>query len=206
MTFNIDSLDFDKSGGTVTVVTVDDATGRVLMVAHADRHALEVTLRTGQMHYRSRARGLWRKGDTSGNTQHVVSLVADCDRDVIVARVVPAGPACHTGAVSCFDASAAGVLTRLDEVIASRAQDGERHGYTGRLLSDRNLRLKKIGEEAVELVTAAADGDRRRATEEAADLLYHIMVVLRGAGAGLDDVMRVLAERERDHGRPSSRQ
>lgn len=195
MTFDIDSLDFTSSSGTVTVITVDDATGQVLMVAHADREALEATLRSGEMHYRSRTRGLWRKGETSGNVQHVVSLAADCDRDAVVARVVPAGPACHTGAASCFDPSAAGVVGRLDAVIAARARATKQGGYTRRLLDDRNLRLKKIGEEAVELVTAAADGDAKRATEEAADLLYHMMVVLRGVGVGIEDVQRVLAER-----------
>lgn len=196
MTFDIDSLDFMKSGGTVTVVTIDDATGRVLMVAHADREALEITLSTGEMHYRSRSRGLWRKGDTSGNVQRVVSLAGDCDGDSVIARVVPAGPACHTGAASCFDSSATGVLGRLDTIIASRALASGDRGYTRRLLDDRNLRLKKIGEEAAELVTAAADGDVQRATEEAADLLYHMVVVLRSVGAGLHDVQRALAARE----------
>ncbi len=203
MTFDINALDFTKSGGTVTVITIDDATGRVLMVAHADREALELTLSTGEMHYRSRSRGLWRKGDTSGNVQRVVSLAGDCDGDSVIARVVPAGPACHTGAASCFDSSAAGVLARLDETVASRALTAGEGGYTRRLLEDRNLRLKKIGEEAAELVTAAADGDTQRATEEAADLLYHMVVVLRSVGAGLEDVQRVLATRRAGEGAAS---
>ena len=195
MTFDLDALDFAKAGGTVTVVAIDDASGRVLMVAHADRDALERTLATGEMHYRSRTRGLWHKGATSGSVQRVVSLGADCDGDAIIARVVPAGPACHTGNRSCFDGTSAGVLGRLDDTVASRARDAT-PGYTRRLLDDRNLRLKKLGEEAAELVTAAADGDAARATEEAADLLYHMMVALRAVGAGLEDVQRVLAMRE----------
>jgi phosphoribosyl-ATP pyrophosphohydrolase/phosphoribosyl-AMP cyclohydrolase len=195
VTFDSASLDFAKSGGTVTVVTIDDATGRVLMVAHADREAIDATIETGVMHYRSRSRGLWRKGESSGNTQRVVSLTADCDLDAVIARVIPAGPACHTGATSCFGSFDAGVLSRLDETIAARARE-EGGGYTRRLLQNRNLRLKKIGEEAAELVAAAADGDAMRASEEAADLLYHMMVVLRGLGAGLEDVERVLARRE----------
>src|ERR687883_1188212 len=105
---DLDTLNFDKGGGLVTVVTQDTRTGAVLMVAHADREALERTIETGEMHYHSRTRGLWRKGATSGNTQRVVSLTADCDGDAVLARVRPAGPACHTGAVSCFGDTALG--------------------------------------------------------------------------------------------------
>src|SRR5918911_5083465 len=105
---DLESLDFTKGGGVVTVVAQDARTGAVLMVAHADREALARTIETGEMHYRSRSRGLWRKGATSGNTQHVVSLTADCDGDAVLARVRPAGPACHTGAVSCFGDTALG--------------------------------------------------------------------------------------------------
>src|SRR5687768_18513694 len=122
----ITALDFAKAGGLVTVVTQDDRTGAVLMVAHADQEALERTMATGEMHYRSRTRGLWHKGATSGNVQRVVSLTADCDRDAVLARVIPAGPACHTGSATCFgssDGATSGtdVLDRLDRLIADRA-------------------------------------------------------------------------------------
>ena len=100
---NLDTLDFDKGGGLITVVTQDARTGQVLMVAHADREALDQTLATGEMHYRSRSRGLWHKGETSGNRQRVVSLRSDCDGDAVLAVVEPMGPACHTGRMSCFD-------------------------------------------------------------------------------------------------------
>ncbi len=203
---DLDSLDFSKSGGLVTVVTQDALSGAVLMVAHADRESLERTLETGEMHYHSRSRGLWRKGATSGNTQRVVSLSADCDGDSILARVLPAGPACHTGSRSCFgnSALAAEALGELDATIESRAGDSTGHAsetapakpsYTRRLLGDRNLRLKKIGEEAAELVTAFADGDRQRAIEESADVIYHILVALRALGATLEDVRAELAAR-----------
>ena len=99
---DLDALDFAKGGGTVTVVAQDARTGAVLMVAAADREALERTLATGEMHYRSRSRGLWHKGATSGNVQRVVSLHHDCDADAILARVWSDGPACHTGSRSCF--------------------------------------------------------------------------------------------------------
>ena len=203
------TLDFEKGHGLVTVVAQDARTGAVLMVAHADREALERTLATGEMHYRSRTRGLWHKGATSGNVQRVVSLAADCDGDAVLARVEPAGPACHTGATSCFgdDALAADALAVLDATLAARAaraalphpadDASTTPSYTQRLLGDRNLRLKKLGEESAELVTACADGDRARAAEEGADVVYHTLVALRALGVTLDDVRRVLAGRRR---------
>lgn len=195
---DLDQLDFTKSGGLVTVVAQDSLTGVLLMVAHANREALERTIATGEMHYESRTRGLWHKGGTSGNVQRVVSLSADCDGDAVLARVVSAGPACHTGARSCFGdlAMRPDALATMDAVIADRALAADATtSYTRRLLDDRNLRLKKIGEEAAELVTACADGDVERAREETADLVYHALVALRAVGGTLDDVQRVLAER-----------
>jgi phosphoribosyl-ATP pyrophosphohydrolase/phosphoribosyl-AMP cyclohydrolase len=202
LTLELDALDFTKGNGLVTVVVQDDATDVVLMVAHADREALEHTIATGEMHFRSRSRGLWHKGATSGNTQRVVSIVADCDGDAVLARVRPSGPACHTGATSCFGATEneEGTLHRLEAVIAERAaapdSDNET-SYTRRLLADRNLRLKKLGEESAELVLACADGDRARAVEEGADLFYHTLVALRALGAGLADLEDALSRRQR---------
>ena len=196
-------LDFNKQGGLITVVTQDARTGAVLMVARADREALELTIATGEMHYHSRTRGLWHKGATSGNVQRLVSLTADCDGDTVLARVIPAGPACHTGASTCFGTMdsrdpAHDVLERLDAVIAERATtSGEGAGsYTRRLLGDRNLRLKKLGEECAELITACADGNRDGAIGEGADLIYHALVALRGVGVSLQDVTAELARRE----------
>jgi phosphoribosyl-AMP cyclohydrolase / phosphoribosyl-ATP pyrophosphohydrolase len=198
VSFDIDALDFAKHGGVVTIVTIDDDSGRVLMVAQADRDALEQSLKTGEMHYRSRTRGLWRKGATSGNVQRVVAFAADCDRDAVVARVRPAGPACHTGSASCFPADAVGALARLGATISARAKESSSaESYTRRLLDDENLRLKKIGEEGAELVHAAAKGARDRAVEEAADLLFHALVVLESVGAGHDDLSRAIAARQR---------
>ena len=199
---DLDALDFAKGGGLVTVIAQDARTGAVLMLAHADRDALERTLATGEMHYRSRSRGPWRKGETSGNVQRVVSLSADCDGDAVLARIEPAGPACHTGDRSCFGgaALAADALSVLDSIIARRtvtasAPGGEDPSYTRRLLRDRNLRLKKIGEEAAELVVALADGNAGRAAEEGADLIFHALVGLHAAGVSLDDIRSILALR-----------
>jgi phosphoribosyl-ATP pyrophosphohydrolase/phosphoribosyl-AMP cyclohydrolase len=195
-TLDLDKVAFDAGTGTVVVVAQDVTTGRVLMVAHADREALARTIETGEMHYRSRSRGLWRKGETSGNVQKVVSLALDCDGDTVLARVVPAGPACHTGEVSCFpDSSQPSAWALLAETIRARRNQPDATGYTRTLLDDRNLRLKKIGEEAAELVTACADAESGRAAEEAADLVYHVAVALEAAGTSLDAVGSVLFER-----------
>jgi len=210
---NLDAVRFDKDGGTVVVVAQDAVTGRVLMVANSDREALERTIETGEMHYRSRTRGLWRKGATSGNVQRVVSLTLDCDGDTVLARVISAGPACHTGAAACFDGSgapsvwsalAATISRRHSEMKAESAvtagsgsseRQEKPRSYTRELLGDRNLRLKKIGEESGELIAACADGDAARSAEEAADLIYHIGVALEAVGSSLDIVAGVLQER-----------
>jgi len=193
---NLDEVKFAVDTGTVVVVAQDAATGRVLMVAHADREALARTIETGEMHYRSRRRGLWRKGETSGNVQRVVSLALDCDADSVLARVIPAGPACHTGQVACFpDSSQPSAWAMLADTIRKRRNDPTNTGYTRALLSDRNLRLKKIGEEAAEFVTACADSDGGRAAEEAADVVYHMAVALEALDTSLDAVALALFER-----------
>jgi phosphoribosyl-ATP pyrophosphohydrolase/phosphoribosyl-AMP cyclohydrolase len=193
---NLDDVKFAVDTGTVVVVAQDAATGRVLMVAHADREALALTIETREMHYRSRRRGLWRKGATSGNVQKVVSLALDCDGDSVLARVIPAGPACHTGQVSCFpDSSQPSAWALLADTIRNRRNDPDNNGYTRALLGDRNLRLKKIGEESAEFVTACADGDAVRAVEEAADLVYHTAVALEGLDTSLDAVAVALFAR-----------
>lgn len=191
-------LDFTKSGGTVTVVVQDARTRAVLMVAHADQDALERTLASGEMHFLSRTRGPWHKGATSGNVQRVAALYADCDGDAVLALVDPAGPACHTGDATCFgQPSPEDILDELDRTIGERARSGDSQSYTQRLLGDRNLRLKKLGEEAAELVLACADESRERAVSEAADVIYHTLVALRSLGVGLDDVRAALCERRR---------
>lgn len=212
---DLDGLRFDDDG-LVPVVTQDASAGTVLMVAWAHRAALERTLETGRMHYWSRSRqALWDKGATSGNAQAVVSLHADCDGDTVLARVTPAGPACHTGETTCFGdgtrsgpasgspeapppgprGSADGTLDALWRTLVERRDASPGSSYTARLLADENLRIKKIGEEAAELVHALAAGPGERVPEEAADLLYHVLVALLGAGATLDEVLAVLDRR-----------
>jgi len=193
----VDQLAFDSSDHLLPVVTQHAHTGEVLMLAYVNRAALERTIERGEMWYFSRSRGeLWHKGATSGSVQRVVSLHADCDRDTLLARVLPAGPACHTGAANCF--ATAPTLAELDGVIGERTERASASSYTGRLLADSNLRLKKLGEEAVELALACEREDRERIAGEAADLLYHVLVACRAAGVGAADVLAVLASRATD--------
>ncbi len=191
---DLERIDFARADGLVTVVTQHARTGVVLMLAHANRAALERTIDSGDMWYWSRRRAeLWRKGATSGNTQRVVALYADCDADAVLALVEPQGPSCHTGDWSCFEGRPA--LPALADVIAQRQQTSAPASYTVQLLADENWRLKKLGEEAVELALACAARNPDAAAEEAADLVYHVLVACAGAGVGLDDVLGVLAAR-----------
>lgn len=198
--FPVASVDFEKVNGLVPVVAQHAETGVVLMLAFMTREALQRTIETGEMHYHSRRRGLWHKGATSGNVQKVLSLSLDCDRDSLLARVIPAGPACHTGETSCFgaEALAADTLATLDATISSRIENtGNSASYTRRLAEDKNLRLKKLGEEVAELVLAAANDDTQRMREECADLIYHLLVAARASGVTFDDIRHTLAGRAR---------
>ena len=188
------ALDFEKGGGLVPVVAQHAHTGEVLMLAYANREALERTLATGTMWFYSRSRdALWRKGETSGNTLRLVSLHADCDADAVLALVEPAGPSCHTGARSCF--SAPPTIPALADVLAARRANPPAGSYTARLFGDRNLRLKKLGEESTELALACVLEDKERAVEEAADLLYHALVACAAAGVEPTEVLAALDRR-----------
>lgn len=189
--FSVDDVVFDERG-LVPLVAQHALSGEVLMLGWADAEALRRSVDTGELWFWSRSRErLWRKGESSGNVLRIRSLTTDCDADTVLARVLPAGPTCHTGERSCF--GDAPTLRALADVIDSRAR--AREGYTGRLLDDRNLRLKKLGEEAAELAVACADRDRVRIGEEAADLVYHALVACAAEGVGVDDVLAVLEAR-----------
>jgi phosphoribosyl-ATP pyrophosphohydrolase/phosphoribosyl-AMP cyclohydrolase len=193
--------------GLVPVVTQDANTGEVLMLAYASEEALTKTLDTGEAHYHSRSRGeLWRKGETSGNTQRVVEVRLDCDGDALLYRVEPAGPACHTGAYSCFftpvgssDGEAPNLgktLTSLAGTIAERHRKMPEGSYTAKLLQHgTGYVAQKVGEEAVEVIVAALEGEKL--AEESADLLYHLLVLLEERGVRPEEVAKVLDERHR---------
>jgi phosphoribosyl-AMP cyclohydrolase / phosphoribosyl-ATP pyrophosphohydrolase len=187
-------LRFDDHG-LIPVVVQDVGSGAVLMLAFADREAVERTLATGQAHFWSRSRqALWRKGETSGNTLEVVEVAADCDGDALLVRAKPAGPACHQGTRSCFEPNAARLeLGWLAAVLESRRGADPATSYTARLLAQGVERIaQKVGEEGVETAIAAValaargeeeGGPRRTAlVGEAADLLYHLLVLLQASG------------------------
>jgi phosphoribosyl-ATP pyrophosphohydrolase/phosphoribosyl-AMP cyclohydrolase len=197
--------------GLVPVVTQESRSGDVLMVAFANRDALERTLSTGLAHYFSRSRGtLWQKGETSGHVQRITEVRLDCDGDAVLYRVEQTGPACHTGARTCFSTvmgGAAGtteedpgghILSRLAATVASRAAERPEGSYTAELLAGGVGKVsQKVGEEAVEVVVAANSEDDERLASEAADLLYHLLVLLQARGVPLDAVLKELEKRER---------
>jgi phosphoribosyl-ATP pyrophosphohydrolase/phosphoribosyl-AMP cyclohydrolase len=189
--------------GLVSVVVQDRASGDVLMVAFANAEALARTAETGLAHFWSRSRRkLWRKGETSGHGLRVVETRLDCDGDAVLMVVDPEGPACHTGERSCFGGTsptAAGILEEVARVVEDRATRGGKGSYTAGLLA-RGLdqALKKVGEEAVEVVLAAKGESDERLAEEAADLLFHLLVALRHRGVPLQRALEVLRRRRRD--------
>lgn len=188
-----ETLTYD-SRGLLPVVVQDQASGAVLMLAYANREAVELTLETGLAHFWSRSRReLWKKGGTSGNTLSVLEVLTDCDRDTLLLRVRPAGPACHRGTRSCFEPNAARLeLGWLWQILETRKDADPGESYTARLLAEGLPRVaQKVGEEAVETVIAAltnrpgdagekdgGDKDGNPLVEEAADLLYHLLVLL----------------------------
>jgi phosphoribosyl-ATP pyrophosphohydrolase/phosphoribosyl-AMP cyclohydrolase len=205
MSFDIDRVKFDDRG-LVPAIVQDARTREVLTLAYMNRQSLAQTIETGQTWFWSRSRNeLWHKGETSGNTQDVVDLAHDCDDDAIVVLVNPAGPACHTGARSCFDVElgeeAPGVLHELFEVVKSRQRQQPEGSYTTYLF-DKGLDkiLKKVGEESAETIIAAKNDDSKQLVSETADLLYHVVVMLVARGVSLDDVRAELAQRRKRGG------
>ncbi|OGN44350.1 MAG: bifunctional phosphoribosyl-AMP cyclohydrolase/phosphoribosyl-ATP diphosphatase [Caulobacterales bacterium RIFCSPHIGHO2_01_FULL_70_19] len=196
----IDDVDFDKGGVLVPVVVQDAATLQVLTLAYMDRPALEETVASGEATFFSRSRGgRWRKGETSGNRLDVVSITPDCDADALVLKVRPRGPACHLGSTSCFgdeDAPGLGRLGRLEATIAARAAADPATSWTARLLAEGPKRAaQKVGEEGVETALAGAAGPDEELASEAADLLYHLLVLLRARDLPLQTVLDVLTAR-----------
>lgn len=193
-------IDFEKSGGLVPAIVQDARTLRVLMLGYMDRAALAETLESGEVTFFSRARGeRWRKGETSGNRLRVHGVSADCDADALLVLAVPLGPTCHLGTESCFGAGSAGdVLAELERTIVSRAEARGEESYTARLLAGGVKRVaQKVGEEGVECALAGAAGSEDELCGEAADLVYHLAVLLRARGRSFEDVFAVLDQRAR---------
>jgi phosphoribosyl-ATP pyrophosphohydrolase/phosphoribosyl-AMP cyclohydrolase len=182
-------------------IVQDSRTGEVLTLAYVNDEALERTRASGEMWFWSRSRGeLWHKGETSGNVQRLKALRYDCDDDAFVALVEPAGPACHTGERTCFyrgdiDTVPAEALPALERTIEERRSADPRESYTATLLADPARNREKIEEESEEIARAARDEPDERVAEEAADVLYHLAVLLAGRGLSLADAYEVLNER-----------
>lgn len=194
------TLDFDKGDGLIPVVVQDADTLQVLILAYMDRAALDETVASGEATFFSRSRGgRWRKGETSGDRLHVVSLTPDCDGDALLLRVRPVGNACHLNRTSCFgddDAPGLGRLARLEQTIAARAAADPAESWTARLLAEGPKRVaQKVGEEGVETALAGAAGPASELAGEAADLIYHLMVLLKARHMVFQDVLDVLARR-----------
>jgi phosphoribosyl-AMP cyclohydrolase / phosphoribosyl-ATP pyrophosphohydrolase len=209
-------IEFDQRGLAPCVVQ-DWTTGEVLMLAYVSAESLEMTLETGDLHFHSRSRDeLWRKGESSGSFMHLRQLRYDCDGDSLVAMVDPAGPACHTGQRSCFYREVLGsassrkdappapgepfpvnyeALSALERTLRSRAVERPDGSYTVKLLDDRALIGEKVEEEAEEVIRAAREESNERVAEEAADLLYHLSVLLVSRGVSQSAVMEVLNDR-----------
>jgi phosphoribosyl-ATP pyrophosphohydrolase/phosphoribosyl-AMP cyclohydrolase len=200
-------LKFDERG-LVPVVAQDHATGEVLTLAYANEESLRLTVETGEVHFYSRSREeIWRKGETSGNVLKLKQLRFDCDGDAIVALVQPTGPACHTGERSCFyrelgsgeppDPALHEMLAALERTLRSRAAERPEGSYTVKLLDDPKLIGEKVEEEAEEVVRAAREESDERVAEEAADLIYHLAVLLASREVPQSAAMEVLDGRRR---------
>lgn len=200
---NIEELKFDEKG-LIPAVVVDAKTKKVLTLAYMNKESLRISLEEGRTCFWSRSRQeLWRKGETSGNVQRIVSIIADCDKDALTVVVDKSGPACHLGEDSCFhnpvfiqDGYQSFSMDSLMELIEGRRSEKKEGSYTTYLF-DKGLDkiLKKIGEEATEVIIAAKDEDKQETIYEIADLAYHVMVLMVEAGISLEDVRNELASR-----------
>jgi len=200
---NIDKLKFDANG-LIPAIVVDNTSKNVLTLAYMNRESLEISIAEGRTCFWSRSRQeLWRKGETSGNVQHIVKIVSDCDSDALTVYVNKTGPACHTGADSCFndivfgtEEAPAFAATGLYAMLVERKSNPKEGSYTSYLF-DKGLDkiLKKVGEESTEVIIAGKAQDKREAVYEIADLMYHVLVLMIEMGISVDDVLDELASR-----------
>ena len=194
------NINFDKENGLVPAVIQDNTTLQVLMVGYMNEEAYLKTVSEGRVTFFSRSRQrLWTKGETSGNFLTVKEILPDCDNDALLIRVVPAGPVCHQGTYSCFgEMDVKGFLYKLEKVINERIDEDASDSYTNKLYRKGiNKIAQKVGEEAVELIIEAKDNDIDLFRNEAADLLYHLLVLLRAKSTDFSEIEAVLADRHK---------
>ena len=195
----IESLDFSKGNGLMPVIVQDSETSAVLMLGYMNRESVEKTIQDKKVTFWSRSKErLWQKGESSGNYLHYVSMEKDCDSDSLLIQAIPEGPTCHTGSYSCFNVQPdkLSILRVLEILINRRAEELPENSYTTTLLkSDVSLVAQKVGEEAVETVVAGLSQETEKLHEEAADLIYHLLVLLKKRDTNFDAVLDVLAKR-----------
>ena len=194
----MEQIDFTKGNGLVPVVIQNINTLQVLMVGYMNEEAFEKTKKEKKVTFFSRSKNrLWTKGETSGNYLYVADISADCDNDSILIKVNPAGPVCHTGSTSCFgDETAKGFIYELEHIIDQRIENNIDESYTNKLYKKGiNKVAQKVGEEAVELIIEAKDNNIDLFRNEAADLLYHLLILLKAKGVNLESIEEVLKER-----------
>lgn len=194
------NINFNKENGLVPAVIQDNTTLQVLMVGYMNEEALQKTVSEGRVTFFSRSRQrLWTKGETSGNFLTVTEILPDCDNDALLIRVTPAGPVCHLGTYSCFGAmETRGFLYKLEKIISERIDEDASDSYTNKLYRKGiNKIAQKVGEEAVELVIEAKDDNIDLFRNEAADLLYHLLVLLKAKSANLAEIEEVLSGRHK---------
>ena len=201
MTFDPAKFDWTKMNGLLPAIVQDAASGEILMLGYMDRAALDATLADKMVTFHSRSKNaLWRKGETSGNILDLVEVRMDCDRDALLVLATPRGPTCHTGTTSCFGAEGppgVGFIGELERVIQSRAGADPTTSYTARLLEEGPARAaQKVGEEGVETALAGRCGDDAELVSEAADLVYHLTVLLKARGLAWGDVVLKLKARK----------
>lgn len=195
---DITKLDFKKSNGLIPCIVQDAITQTVLMLGYMNEPALQQTMEDKRLTFFSRSKQrLWTKGETSGNYLKLVNLAQDCDSDALLIKALPTGPVCHTGADTCFnEKNEAKGLEFLEQLIHERKRNPKPGSYTNSLLdSGINKMAQKVGEEAIELVIEAKDNDRNLFLNEAADLMYHYLVLLAAKGNKLEDVVSILKQR-----------
>lgn len=193
------NINFNKSEGLVPAIIQDDRDGQVLMLGYMNSEALQKTISEKRVTFFSRSREeLWTKGETSGNYLEVKEISTDCDSDTLLIRAIPSGPVCHLGTDTCFGPkSARGFLYTLEDLITSRLNAADEKSYTVRLYRQGiNRMAQKVGEEAVELIIEAKDNNTDLLKQETADLLYHLLVLLKARGISLEEIEDVLRSRD----------
>ena len=194
------NIDFTKGNGLVPVIVQDNNTLQILMLGYMNSEAFEKTKSDGKVTFFSRSKNrLWTKGEVSGNYLNVIAIQIDCDQDTILIKANPTGPTCHTGSTSCFkEETAKGFVYELEATISQRIDENDKDSYTNQLYKRGiNKVAQKVGEEAIELVIEAKDDNDELFKDEAADLLYHYLILLKAKGFSIEDIERVLEKRSK---------